>query len=95
MKIEIEEEQIVPQIMLEDLGYALSSIEDFKQLEMLEEYQWRDLEYDLNLLRSLKTVYRHYTIHSDWANLDNYTVRLDHDLTETVWETPEDDWYGN
>lgn len=97
MKIEIEEEQIVPQIMLEDMGYALNSIEAFRddKLEYLEEYQWGDLKYDLNLLRALKTVYRHYTISSDWAALDNYVVELDHDLTETEWEAPDDDWYGN
>lgn len=97
MRIEIEEEQVIPQVMIEDLGYVLNSIEELRdeKLEYLKEYQWRDLEYDINLLQALKTVYRHYTLHSEWANLNSYIPELDHDLTATEWEAPDDDWYGN
>jgi hypothetical protein len=97
MRIEIEEEELVPQIMIDDLSLTINNIESLRddKLEYLQEYQWGDLEYDIKLLRALKTVYRHYTVHGEWDNLLNYEVELDHDLTETAWEAPDDDWYGN
>jgi hypothetical protein len=83
MLVNLNTEQVVPQIMIEDIGFTLNSIEGFKDLEYLQEYQWEDLKYDLNLLHSAKSLFRHYSLHQDWAQLDNYWVEVDFDLTET------------
>lgn len=85
MLIEIEEEQIVPHIMLTDIHQVIDNIDQLRSedLEYLEEYKWQDLQYDLNLLQALKTVYRYYTIVPKWDELENYIPELDHDLTET------------
>ena len=85
MYIEIEEEQIVPHIMLDDICLTINNIDGLRsdEREYLEEYKWQDLQYDLKLLQALKTVYKYYTLHSEWERLDDYIPELDHDLTET------------
>ena len=73
---------MVPELR-EQISYIIDEISGFGELEYLQEYQWEDLKYNLELLPALKRVLAHYSIPSDWEAIDLMTVEIDHDLTET------------
>ncbi len=83
MLIEIEPEQIIPEEMIIQIDCILDNIEGWKRLECLEQYQSEDLMYDLEMYRTAKTMFRHYTVYTEWDCLDIHSIEVDHDLTET------------
>ncbi len=73
MKIEIDIDDIMPQILLETIGNVHSDITQLKEQEVLETWQVADLEYDLKLFYSLKNVYRYFSRPDEWSK-DIYDI---------------------
>ena len=95
MLVEIDTDMIVADEMLTQLDITVTSIENFKNLEYLEDFQAKDLQYDLSLLSALRTTYKHFSIPSDWERLDGYQVPCDlivDDFPELVYDF--DDLYA-
>ena len=74
MKVDIDIDDIMPQILLETIGNVYSDITALKEQEVLETYQVDDLNYDLKLFFALKEVYRYFSIPGEWSKVDIYDI---------------------
>jgi len=74
LRIEIDIDDIMPQILLETIGNVYSDITQLKEQEVLETWQVADLEYDLKLFYSLKEVYKYFSIPGEWSKVDKYNI---------------------
>jgi len=81
LKIEVEVDQILGPALLEAIEMTYDAINELREQEVLENYQMSDLDYNLQLLPALKTVYKYYNVHSEYYKLDEYDI-LDVDLEE-------------
>ena len=82
MLVEIDAVDAIPGEMIEQMQMTIEFIEEFKDKEYLESYQVEDLEYDLALLPALRSVAKHYSIHTDFPAIDEYQVPCDIDVVE-------------
>lgn len=74
--IDIDIDDIMPQILLETIGNVYTDIIQLKEREILETYQEDDLEYDLKLLHALKVVYRHFSTSDEWSKVHEYDLEV-------------------
>ena len=87
MKIEIDDmdmDQIMGPALLEAIEMTYDEIVGL-QSQDLESYQQEDLDYDLQLLPALKTVYKYYNVQSEYYKLDEYDI-TDLDLNKQLEE---------
>ena len=84
MKIEVEVDQVMGPALLEAMEMTYDAIVELREQEVLENYQMSDLEYNLQLLPALKTVYKYYSVHTEHYKLNEYDI-LDIDLNKSGW----------
>lgn len=83
MKIEVEVDQVMGPALLEAIEMAYEAIAELREQEVLENYQMADLDYNLQLLPALKTVYKYYSLHTEHYKLNEYDI-LDIDFDDEV-----------
>ena len=83
MKIDIDPDQFMGQTLLEAIELTYNDIVKLRRLDHIESYQMEDLDYNLQLLPALKTVYKYYTVHIDHYKLDEFDT-LDINFDEEV-----------
>lgn len=83
MKIEIDIDDVIGPTLLDAIEMTYTNITDLKEQEELQDYQVEDLEYNLILMPALKTVYKYYSVHTEYYKLDEYDI-LDINLDDEV-----------
>ena len=60
--------------LLEAIEMTYNDIVILRRRDHIESYQMEDLDYNLQLLPALKTVYKYYSVHTDHYKLDDYDI---------------------
>ena len=77
VQIEINDEifdSLMAEALLDSIDSCYCAAVELLDRKNLEDYQKVDLSDDLRDLVHLKATYKYYTVHSDWYNLDKYSL---------------------